>query len=125
VTERVTRISYTIAYFSVLLFLIFLAKWNTKAMIFTGSVILISVAVIFICMLIDLLIQWKLGKELLKLFSGLLFIFIILYIFGQAGSMDLNRISIPQFIVRTSIGLVILAADTVLINYIQWKEGNG
>lgn len=56
-TERVTRISYTIAYFSVLLFLIFLAKWNTKAMIFTGSVILISVAVIFICMLIDLFTQ--------------------------------------------------------------------
>jgi small neutral amino acid transporter SnatA (MarC family) len=94
-------------------------------MIFTGSVILISVAVIFICLLIDLLMQWKYGMKLLKLFSGLLFIFSILYIFGQAGSMDLNQISIPQFIIRSGIGLVILAADTVLINYIQWKEENG
>jgi hypothetical protein len=64
-------------------------------------------------------------QKLLKLFSGLLLIIVIFYIFGQAGSMDLNQISIPQYIIRTSIGLIILAADTVLINYIQWKEENG
>lgn len=64
-------------------------------------------------------------QKLLKLFSGLLLILSILYIFGQAGSMDLNQISIPQYIIRSSIGLVILAADTVLINYLDWKEENG
>ena len=64
-------------------------------------------------------------NEIIKLFSGLLLIISILYIFGQAGSMDLNQISITQYIVRSSIGLAILAADTVLINHLDWKEEEG
>ncbi len=62
-------------------------------------------------------------RKMLNLLSFLLFWGSLLYILGQAGSMDLNQISIPQYIIRTSIGLVILAADTVLINYLGGEEG--
>lgn len=120
----IIRVAYTIAYFSVLLFLIFLLSWNIKGMQITGAVILITVAVIFICLVVDLIYQ-RFGLQPFKFFSGLLLILSFLYIYGQAGSMDLNQISNLQFIIRSGIGLVILAADTVLINYIQWKEGNG
>lgn len=66
--------------------------------------------------------RYSLKLKILKFISGFLFIGSFGYIYGQAGSLECDMISIPQFIVRSGIGLVVLGFDAWLINHLDWKE---
>jgi hypothetical protein len=57
-----------------------------------------------------------------RLSAGILYILSMAYILGQAGSLELDRISISQAVARLVPGLVVLGIDTVIINNFQ-KEG--
>lgn len=48
--------------------------------------------------------------------AGLIFIIAIVYIYGQFGSLELDTISLLQFALRTSLGILILGLDTWFIN---------
>lgn len=55
-------------------------------------------------------------SKLQELCAGLILIFVIMYIYGQFGSLDLNIISPLQFKIRTSVGIVVLGFVTWFIN---------
>lgn len=57
-------------------------------------------------------------QKILNLIAGLLLIGSIGYLFGQAGSLECEMISIPQFLVRCGIGLAVLGFDAWLINHL-------
>lgn len=61
-------------------------------------------------------------QDVLKLIAFILLTGSIGYIYGQEGALYNDDISMLRFAVRTGIALVVLAFDTWLINYIDWKE---
>jgi hypothetical protein len=62
-----------------------------------------------------------LKHEIAKLSAGILYILSIAYIFGQAGLLEQDKISISQAIARLVPGLVVMGIVTVIINKI-WKD---
>ena len=57
-------------------------------------------------------------QKILELTAFILFITSVLTLFGTAGSMDLNRITIGQAALQLIIGLAVLGLSTYLINYL-------
>ena len=63
-------------------------------------------------------------QKFLELTAFILFITSVLTLFGTAGSMDLNRITLGQAVLQLIIGLAVLGLSTYLINYLV-KEASG
>lgn len=59
--------------------------------------------------------------KILTLIGFILFIGPIIAIFGIAGASDCGDISLKQVAIRGGIALAVLAADTVLVSYLQKK----
>lgn len=57
-------------------------------------------------------------QKLLELAAFILFITSLLYLFGTAGAVDLERITIGQAVLQLIIGLAVLGLSTYLINYL-------
>ena len=57
-------------------------------------------------------------QKLLELTAFILFITSVLYLFGTAGAVDLERITIGQAALQLIIGLAVLGLRTYLINYL-------
>lgn len=55
-------------------------------------------------------------KKIGGLIAAILFFTSLGYIIGQYGALELDAITVPQFIIRTSIGIVAFGLDTYLIN---------
>ena len=63
-------------------------------------------------------------QKFLELTAFILFITSVLYLFGTAGAMDLNRITIGQAVLQLIIGLAVLGLSIYLINHLV-KEASG
>lgn len=65
-------------------------------------------------------------RKIVELIAFILFISSIGVIWGTAGSVDLERITLEQAIVRLIPGTIVLGLDTYLINYLtrggEWVE---
>ena len=57
-------------------------------------------------------------QKFLELTAFILFITSVLYLFGTAGAMDLECITIGQAALQLIIGLAVLGLSTYLINYL-------
>lgn len=64
-------------------------------------------------------------QKFLELAAFILFITSVLTLFGTAGSMDLNRITIGQAVLQLIIGLAVLGLSTYLINYLAKEVPSG
>lgn len=121
----IAKLSIVTAFIACIAWIVSLLFFNTRAMTISGTVLAGSVLTIFICMLIDIVTSfrwWNQYKQkVFNVIAIILFIGSIYYILGQYGSLEVDRISIKQFIIRVGIGLIILGFDTWLINYV-WKE---
>lgn len=60
--------------------------------------------------------------SLLELLAFMIMILSWIFIAGTAGSLENDYITIGQAVIRFAIGIVVLAADTQLINHL-WEEG--
>ena len=63
-------------------------------------------------------------QKILELTAFILFITSVLSLFGTAGSMDLNHITLGQAALQLIIGLAVLGLSTYLINYLV-KDASG
>ena len=59
----------------------------------------------------------KMKRRILELVAFILFVCSLGYIMGTFGNLQLDYISMGQAVIRSGIGLAVLALDTVLINY--------
>ena len=64
-------------------------------------------------------------QKLLELTAFILFITSVLYLFGTAGAVDLERITIGQAALQLIIGLAVLGLSTYLINYLTKEVPSG
>jgi len=63
-------------------------------------------------------------QKLLELTAFILFITSVLTLFGTAGAMDLNRITLGQAALQLIIGLAVLGLSTYLINYLTMEASS-
>jgi hypothetical protein len=63
-----------------------------------------------------------LKHEIARLSSNILYILSITYILGQAGLLELDKISTDQFIIRMVPGFIALSIATVIINFERGKN---
>ena len=64
-------------------------------------------------------------QKILELTAFILFIASLLYLFGTAGAVDLERITIGQAALQLIIGLAVLGLSTYLINYLAKEVPGG
>ena len=64
-------------------------------------------------------------KKILELTAFILFITSVLSLFGTAGAMDLNRITLGQAVLQLIIGLAVLGLSIYLINYLVQEASGG
>ena len=57
-------------------------------------------------------------QKILELTAFILFTTSVLSLFGTAGAMDLERITLGQAVLQLIIGLAVLGLSTYLINYL-------
>ena len=57
-------------------------------------------------------------QKFLELAAFILFITSVLFLFGTAGAVDLERRTIGQAVLQLIIGLAVLGLSTYLINYL-------
>jgi len=63
-------------------------------------------------------------QKILELTAFILFTTSVLSLFGTAGAMDLNRITLGQAVLQLIIGLAVLGLSIYLINHLV-KEASG
>jgi uncharacterized protein with PQ loop repeat len=63
-----------------------------------------------------------LKKKIGGLIAAILFFLSLGYIIGQYGALECDTITVPQFIIRTIIGLVVFGIDAYLINKFYSNE---